>query len=94
MHSIKISSIETKYSSADKLDMLFVQCEVYRDGVFIDSKYFIYGLSTTEECILAEMEKMKSSLDSDYELSLKDAEHRKEIDNAENLKQSLIGKII
>lgn len=94
MHSIKIKSLEIHFSPADKQDMLVATVEVFRDDKELFERKFMYLPETSESAIVGELEKMKLTLDSDYQTELSSKKAEDDNKNLKDLKKSLTGKII
>lgn len=89
-HSIKIKGVETAYSQASKKDFLEVTTEVFEGEVSKGIRKFGYDLDVTKEYILADLDKVAKTLDSDAKLAAESAALEAGLANAKALKKSLL----
>lgn len=89
MHSIKITDISNQYLLAENGDVMIVTVRLFRDQEDLGDRKFTYPLHTEKAQIIADLEKMKSTLDSDHEVGVKSAELEEGLKKTEEVAQSL-----
>lgn len=94
MHSIKIINTATQYLAVENGDVLIVTVEVKNGDKGLGVRKFTYPLDTKEEDILADLRKMKATLDSDHEVGLKSKKLEDGLKNAKKLQKSLTDVVI
>ena len=88
MHSIQIITIENAHSPLEG-SVAVVTTEVVCGDKHLGIRKFSYPLTVTQDEIVADLEKYKNTLDSDYKVAEENAELEKGLVNVEDLKKSL-----
>lgn len=86
-HSLKILETSTGYSQVSDSPFINVEVEVFDGEESLGTRNFGYALGTSKEDILADLTKVRMSLDSDKETAAASAELQKGLDDADKLKE-------
>lgn len=92
MYTYTIIKSETVQSIANESYSTEVTIDIFKDTDIFDRKKFGYKLGTTKDEILADLDNVMKTLESDEINSLKSAELDKVLTEAELLNQSLLNK--
>lgn len=90
-YSIKILTVDTAYSQANNKHFLDVEVEVSKGEKVVEVRRFGYPLNTDKEFIIADLQKLAVTLDSDAVNAEKSVELDNALKNADDVKKSLSG---
>ena len=89
-HSLTIKSIDTAYSQASNSHFIDVAVEVFDGEESIGIRRFGYAMGTSKEDIIADLQKVKATLDSDKEIGVASAKLETELAQANIIREDLI----